>query len=122
MAAIAASGVELTAPSSPAMSPDATKRDIQSTVTPRGGPWSPLRHRLRRFCISFRHHLSQIGNDWSWEFASTFLSIAATIAIVAVLSVYNHQKFPQVPGDISLNAVVATLSTVSKSSLIFSVS
>ena len=50
------------------------------------------------------------------------MSIAATIAIVAILSVYNHQKFPQVPGDISLNAVVATLSTVSKSSLIFSVS
>ncbi|KAK0719166.1 hypothetical protein B0H67DRAFT_608176 [Lasiosphaeris hirsuta] len=36
--------------------------------------------------------------------------------------VYDSKVFPYVAGDISLNAIIATLSTVSKSSLIFSVS
>ncbi|KAK3358195.1 hypothetical protein B0T25DRAFT_580111 [Lasiosphaeria hispida] len=42
------------------------------------------------------------------------LSLSSTLAIAIIL--------PYVPGDISLNAIVATLSIVSKSSLIFSVS
>ena len=50
------------------------------------------------------------------------LSVASMAVIVVILAQYDGRAFPSGPGDISLNAVVATLSTISKSSLIFSVS
>lgn len=50
------------------------------------------------------------------------LSLTSIAAIVIVLIKYDGRVFPSVPGDISLNAIVATLSTISKTSLIFSVS
>jgi len=112
-------------PPNTASSPQASnaKSNVQDTVTPALQALQPsFRHQLRRLWTSFGHYLSQRDNDWAWEVSSILLSIASTIAIVAILSVYNHQKFPQVPSDISLNAVVATLSTVAKSSLIFAVS
>lgn len=50
------------------------------------------------------------------------LSLTSMAAIVIVLIGYDSRVFPSVPGDISLNAIVATLSTISKTSLIFFVS
>ncbi|KAK4443634.1 hypothetical protein QBC34DRAFT_476700 [Podospora aff. communis PSN243] len=50
------------------------------------------------------------------------LSLASMTAMVAILICYDAKVFPYVPGDISLNAIIAILSTISKSSLIFSVS
>lgn len=50
------------------------------------------------------------------------LSLTSMAAIVIVLIKYDGRVFPSVPGEISLNAIVATLSTISKTSLIFSVS
>ncbi|KAK4231501.1 hypothetical protein QBC38DRAFT_224397 [Podospora fimiseda] len=58
----------------------------------------------------------------TWEVLSTLLSVACIIIVAAILKAYDGKKPPSVPGDISLNAIVSVLSTISKSSLIFSVS
>ncbi|KAK0745749.1 hypothetical protein B0T18DRAFT_446428 [Schizothecium vesticola] len=76
-----------------------------------------------------RQHLSHnriqrlpARDTWAWEVASMTLSLISMAAIVILLVKYDGRAFPSVPGDISLNAIVATLSTISKTSLIFSVS
>ncbi|KAK4448388.1 hypothetical protein QBC34DRAFT_495363 [Podospora aff. communis PSN243] len=80
--------------------------------------WSRLRSRR----ALFRRYLDKQDDGWTWEMSSMLLSITATVAIIAVLKTYENHKFPSLPGGVSLNAGVAILSTISKSSLIFSVS
>jgi len=71
---------------------------------------------------SIRRTLDGLDDGWAWEFASMMLSLASMVAVVVILICYDGMVFPYVPGDISLNTIVAILSTISKSSLIFSVS
>lgn len=59
---------------------------------------------------------------WLWEILALFLSLSTFAALVVILSVYNGRNVAQLPRGISLNAIVSILSTISKSSLIFSIS
>jgi len=60
-----------------------------------------------------------MGNGWTWEVLSVALSWACIISIAAILWHYDGKTFPSVPGGITLNAIVSTLATVAKSSLMF---
>ncbi|KAK1834036.1 hypothetical protein QBC39DRAFT_344967 [Podospora conica] len=82
-------------------------------------PWLTVKDLFAGSRPRIGRFLDQLGNTWAWEFASMMLSLASMTAIVAILVSYNGKAFPKMAGDISLNAFVATLSTLSKSSLIF---
>lgn len=61
------------------------------------------------------------ASDWfSFELAGVFISAGLLASMLALLSVYDQQPQPSWP-HISLNAIISTLSTLSKASLIFSV-
>lgn len=59
---------------------------------------------------------------WLWEILAVVLSLGTFSALVIILIVYNGRNVAQIPQGISLNAIVSILSTISKSSLIFSIS
>ena len=61
-------------------------------------------------------------NWWLWEILAVLLSLSTFSTLVIILIVYNGRNVAQLPQGISLNAVVSILSTISKSSLIFSIS
>ncbi|KAK0620589.1 hypothetical protein B0T14DRAFT_567329 [Immersiella caudata] len=85
-------------------------------------PWLTTHGRFSDSRSRIRHFLGRLGDTWAWEFASMMLSLAGMTAIIAILKSYDGKAFPRMTGGISLNSLVATLSTLSKSSLIFSVS
>lgn len=58
---------------------------------------------------------------WAWEAAGIFVSAALIISIVTVLRKYNGRQQPSWK-YISLNSLVAWLSTLSKACLLFAVS
>lgn len=60
------------------------------------------------------------SDRFTFELAGVAVSASLLATMVALLSVYNHQPQPSWP-HVSLNAVISTLSTLSKASLIFSV-
>lgn len=51
---------------------------------------------------------------WFWEAAGALLSLGSTIAIVAMLAVYNNRPMPALRYGITLNAMLSVLSTVAK--------
>lgn len=60
-------------------------------------------------------------NGWFTEILAVLVSFACAVAIPVVLGVYNHNPVPKLPWDVSLNAVVSVLSTVAKSSLLYTI-
>ncbi len=56
---------------------------------------------------------------WLWEILAVFLSLSSFSALVIVLSVYDGRAVPQL--RISLNAIVSILGTISKTSMMFSI-
>ncbi|KAI2819825.1 hypothetical protein CBS115989_4183 [Aspergillus niger] len=60
------------------------------------------------------------SDRFTFELAGVVVSAGLLATMLALLSVYDHQPQPSWP-HISLNAVISTLSTLSKASLIFSV-
>lgn len=55
---------------------------------------------------------------WMGELLSMLLSVVAFCSLVAVLLKYDGQTLPTLPHNVSLNFLVSTLATVSKSSLL----
>ena len=58
---------------------------------------------------------------WMGEVLAILVSIFSFIAIVMVLREYNNRALPKLPYNVSINFVVSTLATVSKSSLLLAV-
>ncbi len=58
-------------------------------------------------------------NWWLWEILAVFLSLSSFSALVIVLIVYDGRAVPQL--RISLNAIVSILGTISKTSMMFSI-
>ena len=59
---------------------------------------------------------------WLWEILAVLLSLSTFSTIIAILVIYDGSNVAQLPQGISLNAIISILSTISKASLIFSVS
>ncbi|CAJ0549714.1 Ff.00g033270.m01.CDS01 [Fusarium sp. VM40] len=73
-----------------------TTKDFQSTQKPKHGP-------IR---------------SWLWESLSLVFAMALLITIIAVPAYYNNQILKQWPYDISLNTIVALLSTFMRASML----
>ena len=58
-------------------------------------------------------------NWWLWEILAVLLSLSSFSALVIVLLVYDGRAVPQL--RISLNAIVSILGTISKTSMMFSI-
>ena len=63
-------------------------------------------------------------DTWLWELLATCCSLASMIAIIAMLVRFNGQDIIawSFPYNITINAIVATLNTISKSLLIYALS
>ncbi|KAK3355813.1 hypothetical protein B0H65DRAFT_59158 [Neurospora tetraspora] len=59
---------------------------------------------------------------WVSEIVTIIVSAGVAATIPVVLGIYNHRPIPQFTGAISINAVIAVLSTVAKSSLLYAIS
>ena len=59
---------------------------------------------------------------WIWEFIAAALSIGSLVALILLLAFENKRPLSAWDFPLSLNTVVATLGTVSRSSLAFAVS
>lgn len=88
----------------------------ENTSSPSSSDSSP------KFGRSFPRIIDVISDGWSWELLCLAISWACLVAIGVLLGAYDGKPFPTGPGGISLNAMVAILSTVAKSSLMCSVS
>ena len=70
----------------------------------------------------FPRLIDAISDGWSWELFCLAVSWACLVAIGVLLGAHDGKPFPTGPGGISLNAMIAILSTVAKSSLMCVVS
>ncbi|KAM0488414.1 hypothetical protein ACHAP7_001408 [Fusarium lateritium] len=73
-----------------------TTNSFRSTQTPKHGPM----------------------RSWLWESLSLIFAIALLITIIAVPAYYNNQILKQWPYDISLNTIIALLSTFMRASML----
>lgn len=60
--------------------------------------------------------------SWIWEISAAFLSVGAMLSAIAVLARENKQPLAAWAFPTSLNTVVATLGTISRTTLAFAVS
>jgi hypothetical protein len=58
--------------------------------------------------------------DWQWEFAASAFSLACFVAVVLVLAIYHNKSLSRwnFVFDISLNTLIALLSTLSRTALL----
>ncbi|KAI1809390.1 hypothetical protein GGS20DRAFT_308038 [Poronia punctata] len=77
----------------------------------------------RGLCV--RGDQSRIGqawsNTWLWEISSAILSGICMVLILTLLMVYNKKPAPQFTYGLTLNAIISTLTTFCKSSLLVAV-
>ncbi|KAI0189035.1 hypothetical protein F4808DRAFT_466041 [Astrocystis sublimbata] len=70
----------------------------------------------------FSLHLSRLLSDtWVWEIVSIVLSGIFLALIIIILKIHNGKEVPQLAYGITLNAIISTLATFSKSSLLVAV-
>ncbi|KAI1350435.1 hypothetical protein F5Y01DRAFT_305370 [Xylaria sp. FL0043] len=80
--------------------------------------WS-LSRKLRRWISNCDKFWT---NTWLWEVSSISLSGVCIILIVDILLLYDHRPVPEFTYGITLNAVLSTLTTFSKSFLLVAIS
>ena len=73
---------------------------------------------LERFTNAWRR---LVLNTWLGEAAAVVFSVACLVAITIVLRIYDGKASPQMAWGVTLNAIIAILSTASKAALIFAV-
>lgn len=62
-----------------------------------------------------------VDDTWTLEVVAAIFAVACLVSIVAVLKVYDGHATPNIPYDITLNAIISTLSTLGKSTLLYAV-
>ncbi|KAF2024342.1 hypothetical protein EK21DRAFT_29195, partial [Setomelanomma holmii] len=65
--------------------------------------------------------IDRLSNWWWWELGSVLLSVACFIAIIVTLRVIQNKTLSSWHSAISPNALISTLATVSKASLMLAV-
>lgn len=69
-----------------------------------------------------RRLTDRFWNTWKPELVALLFSVTCTIAMSIILSSYDGKATPNIPGGLTLNAIVSILATSSKTALIFSLS
>jgi hypothetical protein len=60
-------------------------------------------------------------DSWFYEYVALVFSVGCLAVLVVVLGIYDGKETPQLPYNITLNALISILSTAAKSSLLFAV-
>jgi hypothetical protein len=60
-------------------------------------------------------------DSWFYECAALAFSVGCLVALAVMLGIYDGKKTPQLPYNITLNALISVLSTAAKSSLLFAI-
>lgn len=60
-------------------------------------------------------------DSWFYEYTALVFSVGCLAALVIILGIYNGKETPQLPYNITLNALISVLSTAARSSLLFAV-
>jgi hypothetical protein len=63
-----------------------------------------------------------LGDTWAAEITALVFAFLCLAAIVIILRTYNGKRIPELPWNISLNAIISALATASKSALLYTVS
>ncbi|KAI0858274.1 hypothetical protein F4860DRAFT_517004 [Xylaria cubensis] len=104
--------VELLSPRAPGQEPWSTRRTQKLRHQPRGPADARVQPGILR-------RLSQWANDrWLFEIGALLISAATLGGIIVTLTLHADRPLPQWPFGITLNALVSTLSTISKSALL----
>jgi len=61
------------------------------------------------------------GDSWAWEIAAVILSLVMSGITVLTLILIDNKKLPDLPIGITPNTLISILTTISKSSLLFTV-
>lgn len=86
-----------------------------SPATPQD-PNSSKKRGTKSCCICFT---AIFWTDWwSVEVLSIFFSIACFVSLVIVLAIYNNKTIPQLPFNITFNAIISILATAIKTSIL----
>jgi hypothetical protein len=73
---------------------------------------------LERFAATCR---LQALDSWLYECAALPFSVGCLVALAVMLGINDGKETPQLPYDITLNALISVLSTAAKSSLLFAI-
>lgn len=57
------------------------------------------------------------ANCWPWELSALFISLTSLMAIILILYLYEGRSLSNLPDGISINAIIAILSTAMKAAL-----
>ena len=113
--------------SSPLSSPSTTQPG-SNIRPPRPAPTQPHLMRIapiappKQAYVTLRSRYERtFTNWWLWEILAVLLSLGTFSALVTVLIVYDGRAVSALPKRISLNAIVSILGTISRTSLMFSV-
>ena len=85
----------------------------------------PLPHCLASQFLTFYHSFTRLCqflcDTWIPEYVAAFVSLGSMIAIIAILAVYDGQSLNAwtFPDNVTINAVISVLNTVSKTSMTF---
>lgn len=69
---------------------------------------------VRKHMLHFNRSAGQIFDGWWLEMICCLLSIACLAALIVFLGVYDNQPLPELPSGITVNTVVALLSTIAR--------
>jgi hypothetical protein len=82
-----------------------------SETSKRGNPLDNFTETYRRGAL----------DSWFYECAALAFSVGCLAALAVMLGIYDGKETPQLPYNITLNALISALSTAAKSSLLFAV-
>ena len=95
---------------------------------PRPAPLSPHLVRIatdappKQAHVTLKSRYQRIfTNWWLWEILAVLLSLGTFSALVIVLIIYDGRAVSALPKRISINAIVSILGTISRTSLMFSI-
>jgi Holliday junction resolvasome RuvABC endonuclease subunit len=63
--------------------------------------------------------MSRVLDTWSYEAMAMAFSLGYFVAIILILITYNNNTVPQYFPGVTLNAIISTLGTASKSALLY---
>lgn len=85
----------------------------------------PVLRKRRWLSFEFKRRWNRLVHDWwAWEFLASAISIVATVALIITLAVTDGHKQPEwgiAGAKITLNAIVAAISTVIRTALMIAV-
>ncbi|KAF6840725.1 hypothetical protein CMUS01_03822 [Colletotrichum musicola] len=83
------------------------------TIAPELAGQDPISDARRRM-LHFRRSAGEIFDGWWLETICCLLSIACLAALIVFLGIYDNQSLPELPSGITVNTVIALLSTIAR--------